>query len=556
MERIIPHTETLIVEFKSDQKKLADSELFEAVVAFANTDGGALYLGVEDDGTITGINEAHKNPVTLNALIANNTVPPIPVRVEIIDEIYPVLKITVPKSHGGIVATNSGKILRRQIKLDGKPENIPMYPIEITTRLSDLRMLDYSAMALVNTTIDDFDPLEVERLRQLILAYNGDKSLLELPDNDLFKALGLVKEQNGLLTPTVTGLLMIGKTNSLKQHIPTHASAFQVLEGTNVRVNDDFILPILVSVEKLNNYIEAWNPEQELEMGLFRIQVPEFDKRAIREAVINAYSHRDYAKMGRVRIALSDDGLTIANPGGFVEGVTIKNLLTAEPHGRNPLLADVLKRVGLAERTGRGIDRIFEGSLIYGRQLPDYSASTAVTVSLSIPRSPLDPQITKLFLEEQNRLGRPLSLYTLLVLNGLKNLPRSDVHQLAETIDVPESVIKSVLDISTASGIVEAYGNGRGRTYMLSHKFYSEDKKNLGYVRLKDIDDARHIELVISLAETHPFISRADVINLLHISTGSAYAILKKLVNNGIIEPINKGRYAKYKLKKNYPTHF
>lgn len=92
----------------------------------------------------------------------------------------------------------------------------------------------------------------------------------------------------------------------------------------------------------------------------------------------------DYSKMGRVCVAISDEGLTIANPGGFIEGVSIKNLLTAEPHGRNPQLADALKRIGLAERTGRGIDRIFEGSLVYGNPLPDYSDSTPVTVSLFI----------------------------------------------------------------------------------------------------------------------------------------------------------------------------
>ena len=60
-------------------------------------------------------------------------------------------------------------------------------------------------------------------------------------------------------------------------------------------------------------------------------------------------------------MTISEDGLNIANPGGFIEGVSIKNLLTAEPHGRNPQLADALKRIGLAERTGRGIDRIYEG---------------------------------------------------------------------------------------------------------------------------------------------------------------------------------------------------
>ena len=129
---------------------------------------------------------------------------------------------------------------------------------------------------------------------------------------------------------------------------------------------------------------------------------------------------------------ISDEGLTIANPGGFIEGVSINNLLTAEPHGRNPQLADALKRIGLAERTGRGIDRIFEGSLIFGRPLPDYSASTSVTVSLFIQRSKPDRQIAQLVANEQNRLGRPLSLNTLLVLNTLKDIPKSSVGQIAE----------------------------------------------------------------------------------------------------------------------------
>ena len=85
-------------------------------------------------------------------------------------------------------------------------------------------------------------------------------------------------------------------------------------------------------------------------------------------------------------IRLDNEGLTISNPGGFVEGISLDNLLDAEPHGRNPTLADVLKRIGLAERTGRGIDRIFEGSLLYGRALPDYSASNDRSVRLFISK--------------------------------------------------------------------------------------------------------------------------------------------------------------------------
>ena len=336
------------------------------------------------------------------------------------------------------------------------------------------------------------------------------------------------------------------KISALKQYIPTHSSSFQVLVGTDVKINDDIDKPLLSTIDKINTYLEAWNPEQELEMGLFRVPVPDFNKRAIREAIVNAFSHRDYTKMGRVRIAINDDGLTVANPGGFIEGVSIKNLLTAEPHGRNPQLADALKRIGLAERTGRGIDRIYEGSLVYGNPLPDYSNSTAVTVSLFIPRSRPDTQIAKLVANEQNRLGHPLSLNTLLVLNMLKDLPRSNVSQLAEAANLSEIATKNILDSSIEFGIVDFYGSGRGRTYILSPKVYNTKSKKIGYVRQVDIDETRYPELIINMAKTNEYISRADVIQLLHVDDNKAYRLLKSLVDQKILTPKNKGRYSKY----------
>lgn len=546
---MLPECETLTVEFKSDIKKYSDSDIFEAVVAFANTEGGDLYLGIEDSGKVTGVHDAHKNPTTLSAFVANNTVPPVAIRAEIIQAVKPVLKISVPKSYSGIVATVSGKVLHRRLKADGEPENVAMYPAEFATRLSDLRTLDYSAMPVLQASTDDFDLGEVERLRKLILTYNGDKSLLDLQNDDLYKAMGFTREQNGNIYPTITGLLLLGKIKALETYIPTSYATFQVLDGTDVRINDDIRLPILATVDKLNTYLAAWNPEQELEVGLFRVPIPDYDKRAVREAVINAFSHRDYTKMGRVRIAITDEGLVIANPGGFVEGVTLSNLLTAEPHGRNPLLADALKRIGLAEKTGRGIDRIFEGSLIYGKPVPDYSATTSVTVSLLIPKSKPDSQLVKLISDEQNRLGRPLSLNALLVLNTLKDLPRTKVNQLAKVTHLSESTTKSVLDSYIECGIVDAYGSGRGRTYILSPKVYKTKEEKMGYVRQVDIDESRYSELILNMAKTSKYIARADVVQLLHVDENKAYKLLKKLADKGLLDPVNKGRYAKYKLK-------
>ena len=548
MSRMVPFEETLSIEFKSDIKKYGDNDLFEDVVAFANTEGGDLYLGVEDDGTITGVHPEHANPVTLGAYIANNTVPPISTRCEIIEEEKPVLRITVPKSYGGIVATRSGKILRRRMKIDHTPENVPMYPTEMATRLSDLRLLDYSTMIVLEGSLADIDPLELERLRRIVLAYNGDKALLELDDGELLKALGFTREQNGTVYPTIAGILMVGKVSSIEKFVPTGISSFQVLEGTSVRVNEDYRLPILAAIEKIVAHTEVWNPEQELEMGLFRMPAPEFDKRALREAIVNAFCHRDYSIMGRVRVAISDEGLTIANPGGFIEGVTIQNLLTAEPHGRNQLLADALKRVGLAEKTGRGIDRIYEGSLIYGRRLPDYSNSTPKTVSLFIPRSKPDVQLARIISDEQNRLGRPLPINTLLVLNTLKEIPRSDAKQIAEAANLSEIIVKTVLDKAVENGLVEPYGAGRGRNYMLSHKLYQDKTKTIGYVRQKDIDEARYPEMIVNMARKTEFIARADVMNLLHVNEDKAYNLLKALTRQGILSMVNKGRYAKYKL--------
>ena len=547
---LLPSKETLTVEFKSDRKGYSDSDIYEAVVAFANTKGGDLYLGIENSGEVTGLNAIHSNPYLLSAKIANNTVPPVPVRSEIINDSKPVLKITVPQSFSGIVATKSGKVLRRQIKIDGEPENIPMYPSEYITRLSDLRLMDYSAMPLYDTTLDDFDPVEIEHLRNIIVNYHGDRSLLELTNEELFKALGLVRDQESSLIPTVTGILLIGKIDVLERFLPTAKSVFQALQGTEVKMNEDINVPILKAIENIFTYINAWNPEKEIEMGLFRMSVPEFDKRAVREGIVNAFTHRDYTKIGNVRVAIDDDKLLISNPGGFVEGVSIENLLTAEPRGRNPMLADALKRIGLAERTGRGIDRIFEGSLIYGKALPDYSQTTSVSVTLLIPRSQPDAQIAKIVSDEQNRLGRPLDLNPLLVLNALRDNPKSTAEQLAEECHLNKEIVTKILNEEIESGLIDPYGKGRSRTYMLASNVYSTKEQTIGYVRQKDIDESRYHELILSLAQNNEYISRADVVQLLHVSPNKAYQLLRTLSKNGELELVNKGHYAKYRLKK------
>ncbi len=549
MMRIIPKNETLTIEFKSDIDCLDEKELVSEIVGMANTEGGILYLGVEDNGDITGVHKKHRDPNGAMALIANKTVPSLSVRAEIIEEEgTEVLQIQTPMSRT-IIATSDGKILRRRLKPDGSPENVPMYPYEISGRLSSLSQLDYSAQILMGATMDDLDGNERERLRNIIKYRKGDKTLLELTDEELDKALQLVKEEAGVLHPTVTGMLLLGKEERIVELLPTAKAVFQVLEGTKVRKNEQTSKPLLATFEMFEEYMKAWNPEREMEYGLFRVPIPEFSEAAYREGLVNAFCHRDYTVIQAVRVAVEDEGLTISSPGGFIEGVNLKNLLTVEPHGRNPALADALKRIGLAEKTGRGIDRIFEGSIVFGRPLPDYSETTSTCVKLFIQRAEPDLAFTKMISNEENRLGRSLPINSLLILSVLQSRRRLTIGEIEEVTNIGEIRAKAVVEKLVEAGLVEASGNSKARFYILSSKVYKEQDNIVGYVRQTGIDAVKYEAWIMELIQKQSGkITRDNVVELLNVTPSQAYRLLKKLSDKGRIKLVGNGRSAYYEL--------
>lgn len=547
---MLPKKETLEIEFKSDVKRYPDKDIIEAVSAMANTNGGILYLGVEDNGIVTGLHKSHMDAIGLVALIANNTIPSVSVRAEIvIENQHNVMKIAIPMSRA-VVSTSSGKILKRRLKLDGSPEAVPMYAYEITSRLSELSLLDVSAQPIAGATLDDFDPLQLNRLKEIIRSNpGGEKTLLELTDEELEFALRLISKDGDKVIPTMTGLLLLGKTDSLARLVPTAKATFQVLEGTNVKVNEETSKPILEVLELFQSYIKPWNSENEFEYDLFRIPVPEFSYAAIREGLINAFCHRDYSMLGNVRVLIDDEGMSITNPGGFIEGVNINNLLIVEPHGRNPALTDALKRIGLAEKTGRGIDRIFEGSIVYGRPLPDYSESTSRNVRLYLRRAKADIAFAKLITSEKKRDKKGLSIYALMILSCLREYRRSSLDQIAELTKLPKNKLTVSLEQLVERGTIEAVGKGKTRSFMLCKRYYYNNNSNMQYVRQSGIDDVRHEELVIKLARTQNGIfTKRDVMELLGLSDTLAYNLIKRMTANGEIELSQSGRYAKYKI--------
>ena len=134
-----PSKETLTIEFKSDQKCLPMDELYKEVVAMANTDGGIICLGMENDGSVTGLDPQHSDIIEMTAKIQTHTVPAqyTVMRFENWDGCK-VLVIEVKMSRQ-LVMTSDGRYMRRRMKQDGTPEMIPMQPYEIMQRLSTVR---------------------------------------------------------------------------------------------------------------------------------------------------------------------------------------------------------------------------------------------------------------------------------------------------------------------------------------------------------------------------------------------------------------------------------
>jgi ATP-dependent DNA helicase RecG len=547
--RPIPSTESLTCEFKSDRKCLSDRDLIEAVVCMANGEGGEIYLGVEDDGQVTGLHQNHGFLDGLAALIANRTQPMLRVSVEQLEvNGLAVARISVPKS-GQPVATNEGLLKRRRLQANGQPECVPYLPHEFASRQASFGLLDVSAQAVAGALASDLDPIERARLRQFIERFNGDRALLELDDAQLDAALGLTVRTPAGYLPSLTGLLLIGNEASLRALVPTHEIAFQILEGEEVRFNEFSRAPLLRAFEWVETLFKPLNTEREFQSGLFRVPVPRLDQRAFREAIANAITHRDYAQRGAVHVRLSGDTLTISNPGGFVEGVTLNNLLVTEPRPRNPALADALKRIGLVERTGRGVDLIYRGLLRYGRHVPDFSQSDSYSVKLSLSLAAADEAFLKVILEEEARGHKELPVDSLIILAALREQRRASSEQLAAWVQKDVSRVVASIETLVELGMLQAHGAGRGRNYTLSPALYHLLGQDAEYIQQAGFDSLQQEQLVRGFIARNGLITRKDVMRLCRLTSDQAYKLLKRLVDENYIEKQGDRKASRYVLR-------
>lgn len=516
--------ESLSVEFRGESMKaLSDAELVESVVCLANRDredDGWLLVGVEDDGTVTGAKPRHgsvTDPDRVVALIANRTRPSLSVRAFVVNmNGREVLAVQAPRARI-TTGTADGRYVRRVILGTGEPGCLPMTPSDILSRQSIAIQEDVSARIVEGTSWDDVDPLEILRLRDTIERYRGD------------------------------AVLLAGKEQSIRRRLPTHEAAFQVLSDVNVAVNQFYRSPIVRTLEEMLLFLRARNSETEVMAGMFRIGIPDYSERAFREGVVNALVHRDYTRQGAVHVQWREDRIEISSPGGFPEGVHLNNLLVTPPRPRNPRLADSFKRLGLVERTGRGINTIFSEQLRNGRPVPDYGRSTSAWVTLVIPGGRANLEFIRLVLE-QDESGRSLSLDELLILNSLFTDRRIDTATAAKVIQKPEAETRGALERLGERGLIEPRGERRGRVYHLSAAVYRMLGQKAAYVRVRGFEPEQHRQMILRYLRKHGAITRSETADLCQVSPDQATRILKGLVDDGHLVLRGRGRGAYYEL--------
>ena len=543
--------ESYALEFKSDHRhRLSDRDIVEAVVCLCNGSGGVLLIGVEDDGEITGAQHRHDgktDPLRLQAYVSNKTVPPVAVTVDVIlIGAAEVVAISVPDVQT-IVGTSSGLYVRRATRMDGGPECIPFPAHEMLSSRIERGEVDYAAIPEPAARMSDLDPGEFDRFRRLVARSSAshDHVLAGLSDMEIGRALQVITMDRDEPALTRGALLLFGRPDALHAYVPTHETAFQVLKGQAVAINEFATEPLLKTAETLYARVQSQNTETELNVGVMRIAIPRIPPAATRELIANALVHRDFTRIGPIRVAINEDVIEVVSPGGFPRGVTLENFLSAtQPRSR--LLADAFMRAGLVERTGRGINRVYESVLRTGREAPDYSRTSEDHVAVTVAIADSNLNLVRFLLEHEESMGKTFALADLQVLHALRTEPRISGPDLARVLQKSDLQTKATLTRMIESGFVEARGDGRARRYSLAAATYRSLVNPTAYVRVQPFDDIQREQMVMTYVESHGQITRRDVAELCGVTPGQARKLLKELTSAGKLVLRGERRGAHY----------
>ncbi len=497
-------------------------EMARDVVAFANLKGGFLFVGIVDE--TKEVNESFvyddKKIFELIKQIQDRTTPTItliPHRIRVNGTDLLVLEVPFsPQMH----RTSKGEYLIRCN--DG---NRAIEPHEIATIQAEKGLIVYDQKTW-NISGEWLDNGRLQTLRGMIETKNNESPYLDKTDADLLDSLGMVKEEDGRIKPTTTGILFVGNNKALRE-LPYYEVKYIHYFADGTYKPYEYRGNILEVARDCFAQLKAEIRQREYIFGLFREYVEDYSEIVIRELLVNALAHRDISRQQIIEIRKYDDGgyLEFESPGRFPEGVTVENYLR-KTNPRNPNVMDILREIGLAEKAGSGFDKIFTDLLKKGKPLPE-PEETETSVIFRIKAEVSSEKLIELSLLYENKTGKSLKLDQLFVLSEIVRRGKVKLSELAESPNISPYRLHSILDNLQDLDFIEPTGKTSGLAYILHITKRKSTDDKIDYVKAKKQDKARQKEAILRYLDSIDTINNREARALLKLQEKDRYAVTR-----------------------------
>ena len=333
---------------------------------------------------------------------------------------------------------------------------------------------DFSADICPSATMDDLNKDAIENFRKRWINKSGNQSLDNLTREQLLSDVEARIDGN----LTYAALILFGTRKALGRYLAQTEVIFEYRASDAsgpAQQRKEFRQGFFSFYDELWDLINLRNDIQHFQAGMFVLDIPTFSERVIREAVLNAVSHRDYQLGGSIFVRQYPRRLELESPGGFPVGITEQNILDRQLP-RNRRIADIFAKCGLVERSGQGMNLMFELSIQESKPTPDFTGTDQYQVVLKLNGEVQDPH----FLQFLEKVG----LETLDLFSTADFLLLDHIHRERRVPDQLQNRLQSLVE----KGLVERFGRGRGVKYVLSRRYYKMVDEKGAYTRKKGLD--------------------------------------------------------------------
>lgn len=362
-----------------------------------------------------------------------------------------------------------------------------------------------------------------------------------MPDQQALNDLKLIV--NGKVTNAA--VLLVGKEEIIATHFP-QAKVMHEYRNVDGQERFDkrivFGQPFYILIDKLWETIDARNGNVPVQEGPYLFDIPFFNEQVIREVVNNAFAHRNYRIGSEIVVKQYPNKLCVISPGGFPLGVTLNNMLTVSSTPRNRLLADVLAKTGIVERSGQGMDIIFRLTLSEGKQKPDYEKTDDYQVTAILSAVVKEPAFALFIQAIQQELpeNQKLSVFDIMTFSAIKEGKQP----------WDKDIAKRLYEL----GYLEKRGKTSAVRYIMPRRYYELTGNMTEYSNLIDWDDEQVWAVLFPYLNKYGKAKKTDISKLLmsHISDSQLRRVIERFTDKGLIIKSGKTVNTVYTLSPDY----